>query len=155
MECFSADYLKQCLNSYETFLEENSTYTQACLSLTQLETGAMLVLKCKGQNTSAVTLRVSSLADLVLSLCSVSFWYLNRPDRGFDLITFTRIIFSFMFIPQDCRLLPQVSFPLSHIPLPIFVSPHSHPFRAGNQISLLVTVGQTISRDGSSVRTIR
>jgi len=62
MECFLVDHLEQCLKSHETFLKENSTYTQACLSLTQLKTGAMLALKYKGQTTSAATtLRVSSL----------------------------------------------------------------------------------------------
>lgn len=53
-------HLEQCLKSYEN---GEITFIQAhCLM--QLETGARLALKCKGQNTAAAILGEASLPQL-------------------------------------------------------------------------------------------
>lgn len=54
-------HLEQCLKNYET---GEIMLIQACLSLIQLETGARLALKCKGQDTAAATLGAASLSQL-------------------------------------------------------------------------------------------
>lgn len=54
-------HLEQCLKNYET---GEIMLIQACLSLIQLETGARLALKCKGQDTAAAILGAASLSQL-------------------------------------------------------------------------------------------
>lgn len=54
-------HLEQCLKNYET---GEIMFIQACLSLIQVETGARLALKCKGQDTAAAILGAASLSQL-------------------------------------------------------------------------------------------